>query len=255
MPKTVERVPPSESRVLVLSGLALAGYGGYRLFIAKLLPDTAASNLLPQDLAVAGGALVCALFLYWLGRLRYGGPLLRNLPGSRAAAALAVLGLVLAAACLQWRRPASEWTAANAALRAAAFGVALLTAACEEIGFRGALYLALREGARRVGPWPALAAGCLGFALVHAAYQSVWDLPFAAAAGLALGMARLRGASLLSLVAAHALLDGVGALWQGSSLSMGYGTALASASFALATALLLWFLPTLPPPLPAPAKP
>lgn len=247
MPSRIERLPPSAARAFWLGALALSGYGAYRLFLAKLLPATAVSNALPRDGAVAAGTLVCALFLYWLGRLRSSAKVLRGSGGRLGVAVVAVLGLTAAAACLQWRLPAADWDAASALPRLAGAGVALLAAAAEEIGFRGVLWVALTEGKRERGPLAALALGSLGFALVHAGFQGPWDLPFAAAAGLALGFARWRGASLLSLVLAHACMDGVDALWMSPSLSLGHDRSIAACVAALAVSLALWAFPPLEP--------
>jgi membrane protease YdiL (CAAX protease family) len=243
MPKSAERLPPSPTRVFVISAVTLAAYGAYRLFLDKLLPDTAAFNEVPRDLAVAAGSLACAFFLYWLGRLRYGGPVLRNLPGRPAASAAVLIGLAVAAACLQWHRPSADWGWDSLPLRAAGLAAAAAAAACEEIGFRGAFSLSLGEGKTARGDLPALVLGSLGYALIHSAYQTPWSLPFAATAGLALGLARLRGASLASLVVAHAALDGVAALWMGTSLTIGNNLALAAAIVGMATSLVVFILP------------
>ena len=243
MPIRPQRRPPSAGKVFALGAVTLAAYGAYRLFIGQLLPSTAAFNLPPQDLAVGSGSLACALFLYWLGRLRYGRATLRNLPGSWTAGAAALLGLALAAACLQWPRPPAPWDAASALPRLAGLAAALSAAACEEIGFRGILSATLAEWAGRRGVMWGLLLGSLGFALLHWAYQSPWNLAFAAAAGLALGVARLRGASLFLLIAAHACMDAVDALWLSPSLSLGYWNGLAAAGVALVLGAALWLLP------------
>jgi membrane protease YdiL (CAAX protease family) len=248
MPKRVERLPPSPARVFLLSALALAAYGAYRLFLAKLLPSTAASNVLPQGLAVAAGALACALFLYWLARLRYKRSTLNNRPGSWPAGLALCSGLALAAGSLMLHRPMADWNADNAVTRLAGLAVGLCVAACEETGFRGVLFLAATEWGPKRGPWLAVLLGCLAFVLMHWSYQSPWDLPFAAGAGLALGLARLRGASLPALVAAHALMDAVATLWMPGSLVLSYWNGLSAAGIALALAVLLWFLPKAPPP-------
>jgi membrane protease YdiL (CAAX protease family) len=237
------RLPPSARRVFLLGVLTLAAYGGYRLFLSKLLPATAVFNMLPQDLAVALGSLACALFLYWLARLRYSGQVLRRLPGAWGAASLVVLGLATAAVCLQWHREVADFDLAGAPLRLAGLAVALSVAACEEIGFRGTLFVSLQDLSGKRGVFWALILGSLGFMLLHGSYQTLWNLPFAAAAGVALGVARLRGASLWSLVFAHALMDGVDPLWSSSSLTLGYWPGLIAAGLALGVALLLWFLP------------
>jgi membrane protease YdiL (CAAX protease family) len=238
-----ERLPPSARRVFLLCVLALVADGGYRLFFVQLLPSTAAFNLPPQDIGVCAGSLACALFFYWLARLRYSGAALQNRPGAWGAASLAALGLAAAAICLQWRRLPADFDAPSALPRLAGLGVALSVAACEEISFRGALFLSVKEWAGKHGTVWALALGSLGFALLHACYQSPWNLPFALAAGLALGVARLRGASLAALVAAHALMDGVDALWFSPSLTLGYWPGLRAAGLALGVAVVLWFLP------------
>jgi len=238
-----ERLPPSARRVFLLCSLVLIADGGYRLFFVQLLPSTAAFNLPPQDLAVCAGSLACALFFYWLARLRYSGAALRNLPGAWGAASAAVLGLAAAAVCLQWRRPPADFDAQSALPRLAGLGVALGVAACEEISFRGTLFLSVREWAGKHGTVYALVLGSLGFALLHATYQSPWNLPFAAAAGLALSLARLRGASLAALVAAHAMMDGVDALWFSPSLTLGYWPGVRAAVLALAVVLILYVLP------------
>jgi len=247
MPKRQERLPPSARKVALLSVLALAGYGLWRLFIGRLLPSTAASNLVPQGLSVAFGALACALFFYWLARMRYARGVLHG-QRSLAAAALAALGLAAAAACLQWGRAPAPLDAATALPRAAGLAGVLCASAAEEYGFRGSLFRSLQELGGRSGTALALAAGSLGFALLHWGYQGTWVLPFAAAAGLALGVARLRGAPLAALVAAHALMDGVDAAWLSPSLSQGYWTSVAAAVAALAVAALLALLPKAPPP-------
>lgn len=238
-----QRLPPSARRVFLLGALALSVYGGYRLFLSKLLPATAVFNVLPQDLVVALGSLACALFLYWLARLRYSGRVLRRLPGSWSAATVLVLGLAAAAVCLQWHLQMADFDLASGPLRLAGLAVALSVAACEEIGFRGTLFVSLQELSGKRGAFWVLALGSLGFMLLHGCYQTPWNLPFAAAAGLALGAARLRGASLWSLVLAHALMDGVDALWSSSSLTLGYWPGLIAAGLGLGVALLLWFLP------------
>ncbi|HTB21556.1 MAG TPA: CPBP family intramembrane glutamic endopeptidase [bacterium] len=248
-----QRLPPTARRVFLLCLLALAAEGAYHFFFAQLLPSTADFNLLPQDLAVGLGSLACALFFYWLARLRYSGKALRRLPGAWGASCAVVLGLCAAAACLQWRRPAADFDLAHLPLRAAGFVSALCVAACEEIGFRGALTLAVREWAGKAGTVWALVLGSLGFALLHGGYQSLWNIPFAAAAGLALGVARLRGASLFSLVLAHGLMDGVDALWLSPSLTLGYWPALRATVLALLTVLALFFLPRADDELPPPA--
>src|ERR1700677_423527 len=99
-----ERLPPSARRVFLLCSLALLADGGYRLFFVQLLPSTAAFNVPPQDLAVGVGSLACALYFYWLARLRYSGSALRNLPGTWGAAAALLLGVTAAAVRLQLRR-------------------------------------------------------------------------------------------------------------------------------------------------------
>jgi|GEM_PF-5108337 len=236
-------LPPSARKVFWLAVLSLTAYGACRAFFGTLLPSTAASNLPPQNLAVLSGSLSCALFLYWLGRLRYNGPTLRNLPGSWIAGSVAGLGLATAATFLQWHRLATDLDPKTALPRAAGLVVALSVASCEEFGFRGVLFLSAKEmtGKRRNGL--ALVVGSLGFALVHAGYQTPWNLAFAAAAGLALGVARLRGASLGLLVAAHTLMDAVDPLWLSPSLTLGYWPGISAAVAALGTALILWSLP------------
>jgi membrane protease YdiL (CAAX protease family) len=248
MTKRSERLPPSAAKVFVLGALALAAAGGYRLFLSKLLPFTAASNQVPQTLAVAAGCLPAAFFLYWLGRLRYSSAALNNLPGRPLAAALCALGLGAAAACLQWQRPPAPWDATAVLPRLAGLAMALFAAACEELGFRGTLFVAALDwGGKRGALW-AILFGSLAYALYHWSFQGHWDLPFAAAVGLALGVARLRGATLLTLVAAHALMDGVDAVWLSPSLALGNWTSLAAAGVALLLAGGLWLLPRAPGP-------
>jgi membrane protease YdiL (CAAX protease family) len=245
-PKT-ERVPPSPQRTLLLGAAALIGYGLFRWFTAHELPDTSQANRLPRDLAVTLGAVACAVYLYWLGRLRYSGQVLRRAPGLLAAPTLAVLGLSLAAICLQWDRPPADFAVDSLVFRVAGVLTALAEAACEEFGFRGTLFVAFEEVSPRWGRWAAVAAGSLGFVAVHAGFQGTWELGPILGAGLVLGLARLKGASLPLLVAAHALMSGTEAVWMSPTLGYGHDAFLIATGTTLATALVLWFLPAAPP--------
>lgn len=74
----------------------------------------------------------------------------------------------------------------------------------EELLFRGAVTVALE---RIVGPWVALAGSALMFAAFHLDGGHLTYVPFAAAYGLAFGLAVRRTGSLTGVAAAHGLLN------------------------------------------------
>ncbi|MGH7441038.1 MAG: CPBP family glutamic-type intramembrane protease [bacterium] len=244
MPR-VEKLPPSAAKIFLLSLLALAADGAYRWFFFRLFPDATVFvfNRVPGDLAVLAGALPCALFFYWLSRLRYRARLVLNLPAHWGAELLVFTGLAAAALCHQSQSPLGALVPATVLPRLAGLAAALGAAACEECAFRGSLFLSAQELGGKYGDALALGLGSLGFGLLHAAYQAPWSLAFAAAAGLALGVARLRGSSLGSLILAHVLLGGVAALWLSPISLLAHTPELEAAGLAALTALLLWFLP------------
>ncbi len=253
----VERLPPSPLRVFALSASVFAAYGGYRWFFAHLLPGASIANAEPRAAAVAAGSLPCALFFYWLARLRHRGPTVGNRPGAAAPALLLLAGLASAAAVRRWMVPPPPWDPDLAVPMAAGVAAALASAACGELALRGSLFLAAQELGGRRGDLLALAVGALGFAALHACFQGPWELPLALAEGLALGVARLRGASLGFLILGHALPGAAEALWLGAPASVpGHTPELGAAGVAVLASLFLWFLPGgqkrgLPPPPPA----
>lgn len=242
MPPKETRLPPSAPRVLLLAILAWGGYVAFRTYIQTLIPPSDPSAFLEQDGLISLGRLACALFCYWLARLRYSREALHGLPGRPGLALLAGLVLVGGEAIMHIGRLAGAWDVHTALWRAVEIAVAVVVAANEEIGFRGALFLSAKEWG---GAWLALLISSLGFALMHLGYQNPVELLFIAPVGLAFGVARLRGASLFQLILIHAAIDSVDALWAATTPMLGDSLRVVAACLALilAIGLGLWGSP------------
>jgi membrane protease YdiL (CAAX protease family)/NAD-dependent dihydropyrimidine dehydrogenase PreA subunit len=106
--------------------------------------------------------------------------------------------------------PASEGTDLTTLFGSGLLGIVLTVAAVAVVGpileealLRGVVLTALR---RRFGEWPAVLAGALAFALLHA---SVWSLLPLTVLGAGLGWLAVRSRSLWPAVVAHVLYNGV----------------------------------------------
>jgi membrane protease YdiL (CAAX protease family) len=219
MPPTIPRPTPSPQRVLTLALLAWATYTAARTGLQALLPVSDMASYLEQDTLITLLRLGCLGFCYWLGRQRYSRESFHNLPG-RPGLAWSVGLWMVGFYTLSWfsraYAPFSLW---NAGARMVELAIALIVAANEEVGWRGAIFEPLRE---LWGPAWALALTVAGFTLMHVGYQPLETLPRIALTAAVLGLGRWRGLSLGSLILIHFGIDGSLALYQpeGAYLSM-----------------------------------
>jgi membrane protease YdiL (CAAX protease family)/NAD-dependent dihydropyrimidine dehydrogenase PreA subunit len=231
----VKRVPDAAPVSWTLPEAALAVVSAFALYLAMQAVPRAVTHA-PVWSGVALLAYYAALagLLFFLARRRGTGMLsafrLDVAPewsslGLGAAVAvgcwLVSVGYYAAVRMAGLRPPAADGPGMATLFGAGAIGAALTMLVLAAIGpvfeemlLRGTVLEALRL---RVGPWPAIAASALVYALLHA---SVWSfLPFAVL-GAALGWLAVRSRSLWPAVVAHVLYN---AVFVGAALYKGLG--------------------------------
>jgi membrane protease YdiL (CAAX protease family) len=235
MPSSIPRPVPSPFRILTLALLAWAAYTAARTGLQRLLPVSDMASYLEQDGVITLLRLGCLGFCYWLGRLRYSRESFHNQPGRPGLAWMVGLWMIGVYTLSWFSRAYAPFTAWNAGARMVELAIAMVVAANEEVGWRGAIFEPLRE---LWGPAWAVGLTVLGFTLMHLGYQPWTALPRIALTAAVLGLGRWRGLSLGSLILIHFGIDGSLALYQPEgpfmNMALEYGSTLAVGAAAVA---------------------
>lgn len=226
-------------RIFFIGLCAWAAYIAARSVVLGLLPSGDWASYVEQDLIVSLFRLGTLLFSLWLGRLAYDREQWWGGKGRPGVAWGLGTALVLAGVVGMLGRQSAPleglW-----GVRAVEVALNILVAFNEEFGWRGVLLLSLRDW---LGEKAALWGTAGLFTLMHLGYQPLQALPHVFVVGLALSAARLRGLNLMQLVAIHAGIDIVLALYLPSGAESHWGYSTFSSSVALVAAGLLWFKP------------
>jgi membrane protease YdiL (CAAX protease family) len=223
-------------RIFFIALCAWAAYFVARLVIIDWLPVAGWPSYVEQDLAISVLRLGTLLFCLWLGRLAYDPDTWWGRPGRAGLAWALGLGLTAAFTLSWFARPMAPlqgfW-----GIRAMEVAINLLVAANEEFGWRGVMFLSLKDW--KGGRWAVWGTAVL-FTLMHVGYQPWAVMPRILFTGLALGYAREKGVSLWQLVMVHAAIDVSMAVYLPEGQASSWTLDIVSAALVAAAALVVW---------------
>lgn len=224
--------PLSPQRALWLALAAWTAYVLARQSILALAPAWDGPSYLRQDLVLTSFRAATAVFCWWLGRQAFGPQRFWGFPGRPGLAWALALGLCGAYTLSWFGRAMTPWQG-NWPFRASELVINLIVSANEELAWRGTIWLGLE--AWLGGTW-ALWGSSLLFTALHLGYQPWQALPRILATGLALGLARRRGASLGQLIGIHFAIDASLAIY------LPWGPVLDGGAMDLLSTVLCWLL-------------